>query len=108
MKYDDLYKEKNERMKYFFESSKLTSSVMTAIGSNMLKGNLELKQKEYIMLGIAIAIRCQDCILAHVKNCKDLGATEQEIREVAECAVAMGGSPSYAYGSLALDIYKNI
>ncbi len=108
MKYDDKYQEKDERMGYFVNNSPLASSVLNSIGSNMKDKALTLKEKEFIMLGIGIAIRCPDCILTHAKNCKDVGATEEEIIEVAESAVAMGGGPSIAFGSLAVDIFKNL
>ncbi|WP_237036101.1 carboxymuconolactone decarboxylase family protein [Mediannikoviicoccus vaginalis] len=108
MKYEKEYEEQNQRMGYLMENSKLTSAVMGSVGANMKDGALSLKEKECVMLGIAIAIRCHDCIRAHAKNCKDVGLTEEEIIEVVEAAVAMGGGPSFAFGSYALDVFRNL
>lgn len=91
MKYEKDYEGQNQRMSYLMENSKLTSAVMGSVSANMKDGALSLKEKECVMLGIAIAIRCPDCIRAHAKNCKDVGLTEEEVIEVVEAAVAMGG-----------------
>lgn len=71
-------------------------------------GVLSLKQKELIALGIAINIRCHDCILAHCRTLKAVGATMEEIKETVEVSIMMGGGPSTAYGSLALDVFKDL
>lgn len=108
MKYAKDYEDQQQRMGYLSENSKLTAAVATAVGSNMKDGALSIKEKECVMLGIAIAIRCHDCIRAHAKNCKDVGLTEEEVIEVVESAVAMGGGPSMAFGSYALDVFRNL
>lgn len=108
MKYEKDYEDQNQRMSYLMENSKLTSAVMGSVSANMKDGALSLKEKECVMLGIAIAIRCPDCIRAHAKNCKDVGLTEEEVIEVVEAAVAMGGGPSFAFGSYAIDVFKSL
>lgn len=64
------------------------------------------KEKEYVALGIAIAIRCEGCIEAHVKNLIALGMTERECAEVVGTAVLMGGGPSTVYGAKAMEVYE--
>ena len=108
MKYAKDYEDQKQRMDYLSENSKLTAAVGTAVGSNMKDGALSIKEKECVMLGIAIAIRCHDCIRAHAKNCKEVGLTEEEVIEVVESAVAMGGGRSMAFGSYALDVFRNL
>ena len=66
-------------------------------------GVLSHKVKELITLGIAIAIRCDYCIMAHVVACLKAGATREEMMEVCGVAIAMGGGPSYTYTALVLD-----
>ncbi len=66
-------------------------------------GDLDHKTKELVTLGIAIAIRCDYCIAAHVQACLKAGATKQEIVEVCGVAIAMGGGPSYTYATFVLD-----
>ena len=39
---------------------------------------LDAKTKELIALGIAVAVRCDDCIAFHVKACVEQGATKEK------------------------------
>ena len=63
----------------------------------MNEGALPVKQKELIALGIAVALRCEPCIYAHVEKCVKSGATGPEIMDVAGVAVMMQGGPAYTY-----------
>ncbi len=64
---------------------------------------VSIKNKELISLGIAIAIRCEGCIIAHLDACKKAGVTLEEIYETIEVAILMGGGPSVAYGGIAAE-----
>ncbi len=66
-------------------------------------GELSHKIKELVTLGIAIAIRCDFCIAAHLDACLRAGASRQEILEVCGVAVAMGGGPGYTYTAYVLE-----
>ena len=66
-------------------------------------GVLSHKVKELVTLGIAIAGRCDYCVVAHVAACLKAGATREEIMEVCGVAIMMGGGPSYTYTALVLD-----
>jgi AhpD family alkylhydroperoxidase len=66
---------------------------------------LSEKEKEYIALGISIAVRCEDCILFHVEALRKTGATREELAEVLGMAVQMGGGPSVMYAGRALAIW---
>jgi len=63
-------------------------------------GALSAKHKELVALGIATAIHCEPCIEAHVKKCRERGASAEEIMEAAGVAVVMGGGPAYSYAGL--------
>jgi len=66
--------------------------------SSVLKdGVLDLKTKELICVGIAVAVRCSYCIGIHVEKAFKAGATEDEILEAGMVAVLMGGGPAYTY-----------
>lgn len=65
---------------------------------------LDKKQKEFIALGIAISLKCEGCILAHVKTCLSLGVTLEEIGAVVDVAILMNGGPATVYGAKALEI----
>jgi AhpD family alkylhydroperoxidase len=60
-------------------------------------GALSAAQKELIALGIALALRCENCIYAHVSAAVRAGATREQILETAGVAVLMQGGPTYTY-----------
>jgi AhpD family alkylhydroperoxidase len=72
-------------------------------GETMKEGALNVKQKELIALGIAIAVRCDGCIAFHVHEALAAGAAKQEIAECFGVAILMGGGPSTIYGAQALE-----
>jgi AhpD family alkylhydroperoxidase len=51
---------------------------------------LDAKTKELIALGIAVAVRCDDCIAFHAKAAVDHGATRDEVSETLGMAIYMG------------------
>lgn len=65
-------------------------------------GALDVKAKELVALGIAIAVRCDGCIAAHVEAAVKAGVTKEEVVEVISVALVMGGGPSLVYGVEAL------
>jgi AhpD family alkylhydroperoxidase len=64
---------------------------------------LDSKTKELIALGIAVAVRCDDCIGFHVKAAVEHGASEEEVIEVLGMAIYMGASLSVMYACHALE-----
>lgn len=71
--------------------------------ANATDGALSGKHKELIALGIAICVRCAGCIVCHVHDALNAGATAKEIEETVGVAILMGGGPSIVYGSEALE-----
>jgi AhpD family alkylhydroperoxidase len=67
---------------------------------------LDGKSKELIALGIAVAIRCDDCIGFHVKAALEQGASREEVLETLGIAVYMGAGPSVMYANHALDAFE--
>jgi AhpD family alkylhydroperoxidase len=65
-------------------------------------GALDKKTKEFIALGIAVALRCDGCIGYHVQNLIKLGATRAEISETLGVVVQMQGGPGVVYAADAL------
>lgn len=78
--------------------------------SKAAKGGAALseKEKEYVALGISIAVRCEDCILFHVEALRKAGGTREELAEVLGMAVQMGGGPSVMYAGRALAIWDGL
>ncbi len=69
----------------------------------MASGTLDVKFKELIALGIAVAIRCDDCIAYHVHDALKAGASHAEIIDTLGVAMMMGGGPAAMYACEAFD-----
>jgi AhpD family alkylhydroperoxidase len=65
--------------------------------SVMKAGELSVREKELIALGIGMTVRCDGCIYSHVEKALKAGATRQQIIETAGVAVMMQGGPTYTY-----------
>lgn len=63
----------------------------------MAAGAIDAKTKELMALGIAVAIRCDDCISYHVHDSLKAGASRKEIVETLGVAMMMGGGPAAMY-----------
>ena len=70
------------------------------------EGALDKKTKELTALAIAIALRCDACIGFHVQKLIQYGANKEEITEICDMAVYMGGGPSLMYAAKALQAYQ--
>ena len=66
---------------------------------------LDGKTKELIALGIAVAIRCDDCIAFHVKAALQQGASREEVTDALGMAIYMGAGPSVMYANHAMDAF---
>ncbi len=58
---------------------------------------LDLRTKELINVGLAVAAQCEWCIAFHVQQAVAAGATRDEIVEAGFMAVIMHGGPAYMY-----------
>jgi AhpD family alkylhydroperoxidase len=63
----------------------------------MKPGALTVIEKELIALAIGLAVRCENCIYAHVQAALKAGATRDQVLETAGVAVLMQGGPTYTY-----------
>ena len=55
-------------------------------------GALDVRTKELLGLTASMVLRCDDCIAYHVIRCKEVGATNEEIVEIFNVALVVGGS----------------
>ncbi len=86
-----------------------TTSAFGALGKTVKQdGALSFKEKEYVALGIAVATRCEPCILFHTEALIRLGATREEVAEVLATCIQMGGGPGLMYAAKALDVYDDL
>jgi len=93
--------EMNDRMKEIAGELPGVMNSMMGLHSEVVKdGALSARTKELMMVGIAVALRCEPCLWKHVPEAINLGATREEIMEAVSTAIVMGGGPSVAYGSM--------
>jgi AhpD family alkylhydroperoxidase len=71
-------------------------------------GTLGMKEKEFVALGIAVAVRCEACIAFHVDALMKAGATREELGDVLSMAIQMGGGPAVMYAGKALDCWDQL
>lgn len=71
-------------------------------------GPLSLKEKEYVALGMALAVRCSPCINFHVEALMKAGATREELGDVLAMAIQMGGGPTLMYAGEALACWDEL
>ncbi|TCT35478.1 carboxymuconolactone decarboxylase family protein [Martelella mediterranea] len=71
-------------------------------------GALDPKTKEYVALGIAIAIRCEPCIAFHTRSLVKMGVTREEFEEVLGTAIYMGGGPAVMYAAHAMEAFEQL
>ena len=55
-------------------------------------GALDAKTKEIAGLAASMVLRCDDCIAYHVIRCKELGLTDEQLFEVFNVGLIVGGS----------------
>lgn len=86
--------------------AKTLPETMAAVGalSRSVKdgGVLGLKEKEFVALGIAVAVRCEDCIVFHIDALRKAGATRAELADVLAMSIQMGGGPAVMYAGKAI------
>jgi AhpD family alkylhydroperoxidase len=69
-------------------------------------GEIPEKYKELIGLASSAVLRCNDCILYHLRNAVKFGCTKNEINESMNIALVIGGSiviPHLRFAMTALD-----
>lgn len=86
----------------------VTENFSDLCGTVFKDGKLSLKEKELIALAIAITVKCDGCIVHHTKGCIDAGCTIEEISEMMEVCVAMGGGPATVYAGKSLRIAEEL
>lgn len=93
--------EMNERMKEMAGQLPGVMDALMELHSEVVKdGALSARTKELMMVGIAVALRCEPCLWKHVPEAIRLGATREEIMEAVSTAIVMAGGPAVAYSSL--------
>lgn len=71
-------------------------------------GPLGVKEKEFIALGMAIAMRCEPCINFHVEALMKAGGTREELGDVLAMGIQMSGGPGLMYAGHALACWDEL
>lgn len=80
-----------------------------ALGKAVKEGGvLDFKTKEFIALGIAVADRCEPCVVLHIDALIRAGATRDEVGDVLAMNIQMGGGPAMMYAAKALECYEEM
>ncbi len=87
------------------EATQGFSALSKAVKDN---GPLDVKQKEFIALGMALVMRCEPCILFHTEALMKAGATREELGDVLAMAIQMSGGPGIMYTGHALACWDEL
>ncbi len=79
------------------EAPETVNAFMGLFQKTMGQGALSVLEKELIALAIGIAVRCEPCVLMHVKKAIAAGATREQIIETAQVVVMMQGGPGFVH-----------
>jgi len=72
------------------------------------EGALPERTKELIGLAASVVLRCNDCILYHLKQCIDKGVTDDEFEETLSIALVVGGSITIPHLRYAFEMIDKI
>ena len=79
------------------------------LDSNVYSDNvLSAKTKEMLGLMGSLVLRCDDCILYHILQCKEQGVTKEEFYEVLSVALIVGGSITIPHLRHAAEVIKEL
>lgn len=86
-----LYRERmNERI---LENATLTTKRFFNLDTRCYEdGALSARTKEMLGLSASLVLRCDDCISYHLIRCVELGVSAEEILEVFDVGLVVGGS----------------
>ena len=86
-----------------------TARAFGGLGKSVKEGGvLEFKQKEFVALCIAVAVRCDACIGLHVEALVKAGATREEVGDVLAMCIQMGGGPAMMYAGKAMEAFDEL
>ena len=95
---DEFYREWHGRMNHAKASAPEVGRAFGGMYQALMKeGALSVREKELISLAISMALRCEPCIYVHAEKALKVGATREQIMEMAGVVVTMQGGPGYTY-----------
>lgn len=97
----------------FAASNETSQNVINAFGAMRNAccsedGPLDLKTLELISIAVAVARKCEPCILSHVEVAVDIGIKREELAAALNTAILLCGGPGWAYSAFALKAFDSI
>lgn len=89
-------------------SPKVTGGILRAREAAFESGMVLSKTKLLAALAVSIVLRCEPCIRAYVQQAVDQGATQEELIEFLNVAMALQGCPGETWAIKAYRLYKEI
>jgi AhpD family alkylhydroperoxidase len=109
MRYPELLDTARRRSRALAHAAPEAMKGFAALSRGVKEGGvLGLKEKEFVALGISVAVRCEDCIAFHVEALMKAGASREELADVLAMAIQMGGGPAVMYAGHALDCWDQL
>ncbi|MHB1615865.1 MAG: carboxymuconolactone decarboxylase family protein [Metallibacterium sp.] len=71
-------------------------------------GALEVKTKEMLGLVASLVLRCDDCVSYHVAQCRQAGVNREEMLEILQVGLLVGGSIVIPHLRRAVDFLDQI
>ena len=71
-------------------------------------GVVDFKTKELIAIAVAVARKCEPCIISHLEVGLQAGVSREELVEAVNIAILLCGGPGYAYAAKALEWYDDL
>lgn len=94
----------NDRVREFTEMRQRMNTRILDHGNQVVKrffsldtqcykdGALDVRTKEMLGLVASLVLRCDDCVSYHVAQCAKVGVTREEMMEIFQVGLVVGGS----------------
>ena len=92
-RYDEFQQFRTDLNEKILASGTKTTKRFFTLDSNAYEpGALDVKTKELLGLSASMVLRCDDCIAYHIDQSVQAGASDEELFEVFDIALIVGGS----------------
>jgi ribonuclease HI len=106
---DEFQKERNELAKLMMAKADTNMKRFLNLDTKVYEdGALPAKQKEMLGLVASLVLRCDDCINYHLVQCNRAGVSEDEIIEIMDVGLVVGGSITIPHIRRALKSWEEL
>jgi AhpD family alkylhydroperoxidase len=101
-------KRKRAHSKLLKLNSKVYKSFLELEKATYEEGNLSVKTKELIAVGISVVKDCESCMQWHIEEAAKSGASLHEVLEAIEVGIEFGGGPATVSARFALEVMDHV